>query len=118
MFVSATRKIAESSRNINVTASTISDTMRNVLTYRSVSYMVPVVSTVLPGLIAGGLVGLGAVSGDRSSVMGAEAYWVWAGSMAVNTKVRDRVPAGTMHSFSKEVVPVERAVYSLTMPLK
>ena len=80
--------------------------------------MVPVVSTVLPGLIAGGLVGFGAVNGERSNVMGTEAYWVCAGSTAVSTKVRERVPAGTMNSFSKLVVPVDREVYSLTTLLK
>ena len=80
--------------------------------------MVPVVSTVLPGRMAGGLVAFGAISGERSSVMGAVEYWVWDGSRAVMTKVRERVPAGTMNSFSKVVAPVVRVGYSLTTLLK
>ena len=55
--------------------------------------------TTSDALLLGVSVGAGAASGVRSSVTGAEAYWVWAGSMAVSTKVRERVPDGTMKSF-------------------
>ena len=80
--------------------------------------MVPVTSTRSPGWMGGRLVGLGAVKGERSSVMGTEAYWFWAGSMAVSTNVNDRGPAGTTNSFSKVVAPVAKKSYSLTTPLK
>ena len=80
--------------------------------------MVPVGSTVFPGLMAGGLVGLGAMRGDKSSIWVGEACWAWAGSMALMTKDRDRVPWGTTNSFSKDVVPLARMGYSLTTLLK